>query len=458
MSTKLSSRFIDEMIGLCLESEEILNICLNKVEFSFFPEEGYKKVWKYIKNHYQTNRTIPTIGILSQVFNYDEVIISFLSDIKNTKLPAKQEFLTQFDSFIIESKFLLFYEEIGKDYNQGISEKEIIAKTSAFIEDVNSFSTKFNYYEPVFKGYVKRQEARVRRQLESFGNLPELKAQFGIDEWDYYCNGGLNTRAGDTALILAQSGVGKSTLARSIGVHNARRGMRVAHFQLEGSKEECEDAYDATWIGCSVYDVENVSFDEKKKKQLLKVINSIGDGEIYVESFEEFGSGSMVDIGLRFEEMEKLYGKFGLIIIDYLEKAQTGDGRHYKLSEERFRREAIADAMKNLAIKTKTALITFTQGSTIDPTLSNDPKWYQTRYNVAECKGLVRPFSVFATINQTSEEYENNIIRIYLDKLRKSKAGKLFKIATHFETQRFYDRKRTLSECYTEEMRDLFQV
>jgi hypothetical protein len=102
--------------------------------------------------------------------------------------------------------------------------------------------------------------------------------------------------------------------------------------------------------------------------------------------------------------------------------------------------------MKNIAVEFNTRLITATQASSVDPQLLNDPKFVMTRYNVSEFKNIAEPFSYFFTLNQTKDEYINNLMRIYIDKCRKYKGGQTVTIHTNYSDGCFYDAIKTRKE------------
>ena len=156
-------------------------------------------------------------------------------------------------------------------------------------------------------------------------NLYQNKCPFFIDDIDDLLMGGCDKT--DIWLGLGQSGVGKSKLLKWVGVNNARIGNRVLHIQAEGSKKECLDLYDATWSGQTLYEVESGYIKDNLLGKLAKVSNDIlnNNGEIYIYSSEQFDSISMRDIRNLVIEVEKLYGKIDLLLIDYLDLIDPGD-------------------------------------------------------------------------------------------------------------------------------------
>ena len=68
-----------------------------------------------------------------------------------------------------------------------------------------------------------------------------------------------------------------------------------------------------------------------------------------------------------------------------------------------------------------------------------------TEYNCAEAKGLVRPLTHLITLNQSDAEAKEQVMRINIAKSRFFSRGTPFKIATDYEHEKFYDKKRTMS-------------
>ena len=85
------------------------------------------------------------------------------------------------------------------------------------------------------------------------------------------------------------------------------------------------------------------------------------------------------------------------------------------------------------------------QSTVEDPQWLNDEKNVFTEYNTAEAKGLSRPLTHLITLNQSSSEYKEQTMRINVAKSRFFKKGDVFKIATDYNNEVFYDRTRTMN-------------
>ena len=444
MSQQLTEDFVIELMKLCLKDKNVFQVASSHMKYQYFPDQHHKEVWQTMVTYLDATNKIPTIGILTQVHERDIDVLGVIAKIKKANMPDINHVFEQIEEFIKTSIFLQAYDEIGDLYND--NKKQVaFEKMEKFADAINTFSIKQSYYDKIFSQYKERHlDRKLSKERGEFSD--KIKIPTGIDELDYLMRGGVDI--GDTFLILAQSGIGKTKLLRYIGVSAARRGYKVLHIQAEGSRQEALDGYDSTWSGVKLTLMEYGDIEEGtllKMEEASRNIKSNG-GEIFVEAYEKFESASLQDIRNAVIEIERNEGKINVIILDYLELVDPGDGKRYKVSEERQRREALGNGLKNIAVEFKVAIFTATQASTVAPHILNDPDFVQTRYDISEFKGAIKPFSYFITLNQTSDEYQSNYMRIYVDKVRKYKGGQIIPIYQRYENERFYDRKKTKAE------------
>lgn len=437
----LNKDFLLELLKISLRSSDVFELVKSKLDIKYLPDNSWKKIWQSAYDFYTVNEIPPTIGVISQNLNNEQEILAILSKVKSLQLPQKEAVLTQFSIFLKQAKFLSFHDKSAELYNAG--KKDLAYKElQKFVQELEKNDVEIRTYKRIFSDFEKRNEKRLSKK-EEYGVTTGIKVPFSIDELDFLTKGGMSE--GDTALLLAQSGAGKTKFLRHVGVGAARKGFRVVHIQAEGTEDECIDGYDATWTGLLKDDllVGKISPQAKLKiKKAVSVIEQQG-GEIYIHAFEQFNSASMNDVRNINEDIERLYGPIDLIILDYLELFEPGDGKRYTPEQERARREAVGNKFKNICVEFKSRGISATQASTVDPKLLNNPDYVMTRYNVSEFKGVVRPFSFFITYNQTADELEEEIARLHCDKLRNYKSGQTIKIYQNYNRDRFYDGKRT---------------
>lgn len=444
INNTLASNFVTELLAIALNKRTIFDIVRQYMKFSYFQIESEKKLWQWVTNRYDKTGRIPTIGQIQQQFSEDESVLEKVAEISDVEIDeenvgSEAVILDTFERFIKKMKFLEANDKITDYYNQGKKDQawDMFVK---YADEFSKFSIQDAKFETVFGDFAQRQ---ARRQSEDYNF--RFKIPTGIDEVDYRLGGETGgPETGECVLWLGDSGAGKSQVLVHCGVSAARQGHRVAHFQLEGTKEQCLNRYDAAWTGTLYSEVKLGNIPAKKMEVSKRIINKLKRSDIIVSSEETFNAKTLVDVRRELKEMEKSYGKIDVIIIDYLELLEVGDGHNYSPSEERFRQAKLAKGMKMLAMEFNAVVHTATQSSNIPEECKNDPEFVITRAQLSEDKGKIRPFDIFITINQTRDEMKEEIMRLHTDKLRDYKNGDPIHICNNFAYARFYDRKRTM--------------
>ena len=447
-SDRLASNFIVELLAAALEKRTVFEIVRQYLKFSYLQIESEKKLWQWVTKRYDLTGKVPTIGQIQQQFLDDENVLEKLEEIDDVEIDEQgghEMIIDTFEKFIKKMKFLEANDKIADLYNQGKKEQswDMFVK---YAEEFSKFSIQSAKFETVFGDFAERQAKRRSDDWQFRYKIPT-----GIDEIDYRLggeNGGPET--GECVLWLGDSGAGKSQVLVSVGISAARQGFRVAHFQLEGTKEQCLNRYDAAWTGTLYQDVKLGNITAKKMEVTKRIIKKLRKSDIIVSSEETFNAKTLPDVRREVKEMEKTYGKIDVIVIDYLELLEVGDGHNYTPNEERFRQAKLAKGMKMLAMEFNAVVHTATQSSSIGEEQKNDPEFVITRAQLSEDKGKIRPFDIFVTINQTRDEAKEEIMRLHTDKLRDYKNGDPIHICNNFAYARFYDRKRTMNTDWDE--------
>lgn len=440
---QLTEDFICELFALALARRTVFDVVRQYMKYQYLQTETDKRIWQWCVKRYEITGNIPTYGQLQQAFADSDDVLERVAAIREIEVDESEGYervtLTTFEHFIRKMKFLDANDHITDNYNAGRREEawNLFVK---YAEEFANFSIQDAKYDCVFADFEQRQ---LRRKSEDWNH--RFKIPTGIDELDYRLggdNGGPET--GECVLWLGDSGAGKSQVLVHCGISAARRGHRVAHFQLEGTKEQCMNRYDAAWTGTLYSDVKIGDIPRNKLEIGRRVIDKLRRTDIMVSSEETFNAKTIVDVRRELQEMERAYGKIDVVIIDYLELLEVGDGHNYSPGEERFRQAKLAKAMKMLAMEFNVVVHTATQSSNIPEECKNDPEFVITRAQLSEDKGKIRPFDIFITINQTRDEARDEIMRLHTDKLRDYKNGDPIHICNNFAYARFYDRKRTM--------------
>lgn len=446
MSDKLSSNYLNELAKLCLSSVDVTEIVKQHLNYSFIKGEEYKEVFKYIFDYHNIHSKIPTLGTLSQNLPQKPVLISVLNNIRETSIhDSREQIMHSFESFIKKGRFQKLHEDVKELYNKQEHEKAMLLLEKES-KDINAFNLSTKLHSRVFADFDKRQLERKQKDFTT------VKWPIGIPAFDYHTKGGVEQKT--SLLGMARSGVGKSTFLRSIGFNIAFRGGNVVHFQAEGSKEEVQDAYDAMWTGVPMMDIKKGELTGKDLNTIDKARKSFlaQCGEIYIIAYDQFDTATIAQARQQLIELQKSV-KINAALFDYLDLFDPGDGKRYSTNAEgeRARKIAVARKIVNIATELDMFTATMTQASDIPFKDWNDPNYVITRNDISNLKATVDPFAYFLTLNQTMDEDDKDILRIFEDKLRHYKRKSwetTYHIAQKRDVGRFIDLQETNSRFW----------
>ena len=295
---QLSTEFILELFFCAFKNKNVFEVLRKHMKYSYLVLEHEKKFWKKAVQLHKLNSKIPTLGLIQANFRKDEKVKDFIVEIKSITDADETAILTAFQDFIKESKFVELFEESGQLYNRE-QQSEAYSVFIKGAEELANFSIRDKTFTKVFADFESRS---VERAMEDRGRR---KVPFMIDVLDLHTKGGPET--GECVLFTAESGLGKSQLLIHYAVQTARRGGKVALFQIEGTKRQVEDRIDSAWTGALYHDVKNGTIERDRIKKTKKILERIR-GEIYIEAFEKFGNATIYDVMNSVQEMKKLYG------------------------------------------------------------------------------------------------------------------------------------------------------
>lgn len=448
MSDKLSKDYVYELIACCINDRKTLEIASSYLKYEFLQTDAQKKVVKYLFETYSLTNNPPTFGALTQIYTSNAEVISFLKKVKDVKLTdfVITNVLDTFQTFIKDMRFQQLYHKIAILYNEGKSEEaiQLLAKESQSIAD---FNIKAKKYVEVFTQFDDRQVYRLKKQDEDSGVLFE-KCTTGIHEFDQFVKGGF--RKGTSFLVMARGGVGKSTYLRWCALCNARMGKVVVLFQGEDTEENSLTALDAAWTGITIENIEGANIPDHLLPKIKRVKREILNrgGKIYVVPNEQFNRMTIEECDEILEEIIKIEGHVDMALWDYLEIYSTKGQWPRGESAERRRREDIGEKITAIGTKRKMAVGTATQAADISMDLVNNKDFVMTRNHASEFKNVIKPFAYFFTLNATSEEYDAQWLRVYLDKIRKHPGNKVIKIVQARDFGRFYNASETKTLFY----------
>lgn len=408
------------------------------------PDKSFQEINRVISKHYETYKTAPSYPTLLQSFagDYDSIeLINTFQEYDGVK--KVDAVLDMLESYIKSVKLQSIYTEVGKLYNQNEQEKAQ-DKLKEYAEWLGGFTLKSSSFINIAKTF--KQRFLQNRQKEEDNKTSKLLqvTRFYIDDIDDL-NDGRNLR-GQLSCFMASTGVGKSHIARHIGIRAmVDDGLDVLHFQLEGSEDEVVDAYSGGLISKNSFLFEKGKISDAEMRVFEEQINSY-IGSVTVRAFPRFNNNvSTIDIQNGISEFRKMTGRNpDVVIVDSMDLLTDASGRSWGADHERAKRIAVANDLKDLANDENVWLVATYQATIENREWLNDEKNVLTEYNCSEAKGLSRPLTHLITLNQSEAERNEDTMRLHIAKARFFKKGDTFKIATDYQNEIFYDHKRTM--------------
>ena len=444
-TTPLSTEFLYELYATALRQDNLCAILSQHMRKEYLPDSTFQRIQKVIKNHYQTYQQPPTYAVLSQVFHEDIEALEIIDEFREYDDGHSIEAMTDMlESYIKAVRLQKVYADVGKLYNENQQSKaeEVLRN---YAEWVSSFTLKSSSFVNVAETFLERYEANKRREIEAAKSGVAQVIRFYIPFLDAL-NDGRNLR-GQLTCFLASTGVGKSHIAKWIGVRaNIDDSLNVLHFQLEGSEEEALDAYSGGLISRSSYLYEKGKIKDSDMIDFLKLVKSYS-GSIVVRSYPRFNAQvSTLDIKNGISEYRKLKGcNPDIVIIDSMDLLTDARHRNWGAEHERAKRIAVANDLKDLAGDENVWMVVTYQSTIEDREWLNDEKNVLTEFNCSEAKGLARPCTHLISLNQSAAERKENTMRLHIAKSRFFKKGATIKIATDYDNEIFYDNQRSES-------------
>ena len=211
------------------------------------------------------------------------------------------------------------------------------------------------------------------------------------------------------------------------------------------SSSKDRNAYSGGLISKNAYYYEQGKIPEGEFRRFEELLKKYA-GSITVRSYPRFNAQvSTLDIQGGIAEYRKLRGHNpDVVIIDSMDLLTDAGRRNWGAEHERAKRIAVANDLKDLAADEKVWMVVTYQSTIEDREWLNNENNVLTEYNCSEAKGLARPCTHLISLNQSSPEREENVMRLHIAKSRFFKKGDTIKIATDYDNEVFYDARRTL--------------
>lgn len=249
-------------------------------------------------------------------------------------------------------------------------------------------------------------------------------------ELDQALNGGL--AAGELAIFIAPTGVGKTLALVNIGVGAMLQGKKVVHATLEISPRKAARRYDVRLTGLSFKEIGESPNTVKKRLERLRLI---GAG-LQIKDY----TGSLCSVSDLRAYLERLYSKKfnpDLLIVDHADLMYSSK----QFMEKRHELSAIVAGLRRLGSEFGVPVWTASQATRKAGEAGKTRLW-----DIAEDIGKANWADLAITISQTEGEKEEGVAWLCVAKSRLDKGNPKIRVFVDYDTMTMKGAKKDVRD------------
>lgn len=346
----LGTHFQLKLFWQILTEPEFAEKIINNLNVDYFDDLNYKKLFLTITQYYEEYGHIPNINNKSiyhaiKKFNSsnsieEEIITEIIKQIVywnesvlNQKTPYDGDII-QKETFVFikQQEYRKISEQILRKVRTGeIKSKKVIHEIEEEFSKINRIGDEENY------GVVLTENIKSAFDKDFRQTIPT-----GIKVIDELTAGGLGK--GEIGLILAASGVGKSTILTKIANSALEDGKNVLQIIFEDTEDEIRRKHFTIWSKIPLSELSERK--EEAEKIITEKIKSIKN-KLIIKKFDE-DETTLIDIKNWIESYQKKFGiKFDMVVLDYLDCLDS----HKKTTDQNQAELAIVKMLISMASK-----------------------------------------------------------------------------------------------------------
>lgn len=303
----LGNTFQLQLLNQAILDKDFARSILEVIELNYFENKYFKIIIQMIKEYYKKYESSPSFDTLEQITKSEitqelacKIVLDMLKQIKDAPLEG---------ATFVQEKALKFCKQ---------QELQKVMNKAQKIIDGGEFES----YDTL-EGMVREalQVGEVDKGTEDvFHNLDEVlnddfrhPIPIGIPSIDKLLKGGL--AKGEIGVILAPTGVGKSTLLTKIANHAFNLGYNVLQIFFEDNPKIIQRKHFTLWTGISPDELAN------KKEEVMKKVTDIKESMPNKLILKKLPSDTMTLLQIK-NQIRKMVAegtKIDLVLLDYID-------------------------------------------------------------------------------------------------------------------------------------------
>lgn len=446
--------FQREIVCLLLTDRSFLIEGLSLIKSNYFTNQIHTKICNLVYEYFNNYNAIPSKVQLTQMIrdSYSEksedIVAGHISELEtiynyySPGIETREYYRDRVTNFAktqsLKIAFSKCLDEIKKD-----PESE---KTWATVQDILKNSLLVDKSFDFGLDYFLDFESRYDRRNEDNENNEKFTSGFeAID--NALKNGGL--LRGEMGSWVGLSGTGKSLCLVHAAINNLNLGKKVLYISLEIDQDAVAERFDAQIADpLNEYDLKTNNLIAKKEIVFEGIKNYISDYDDKQRLvIRQFPGGSMGVSEFRsyLSQVNVRGFKPDLVIIDYL-----GEMKDYPGMPRHESRYEITRDLRGIAVQEKICILTAMQpnrgakeviriGEVIDDE------------QLSDSYAQIKPLDAMWSINQTTEEKESSLARVFVVKHREGKSRFIFNMGFDYDKLKLF---QVSKDKYEKTMRD----
>jgi len=416
--------FQKSLLRLLCEDVGFANALLPYLQPGYFENEVLVWAFGRIQKHREVYNAVPALKVILEetrdvALESREFYRNTIEAVMAADLSAEDWLRDKVLDFVKRNLFVVAFKDSREQYNMGkVTEAyETMAQAMDRIHNTD-------WNPPDRSFFFEEFEQRVAERLSVDPTMDSVPT--GIHELDHVLGGGLSK--GELGIWTAYSKRGKSTMLVNLGVQAVRRSEEtVIHFVFEGSRKQVETRYDTVFAREEYYNVKTGTQSDDAYRRMMYDYRMYRR-RLVVRGFTSEWNYSCADIWNEMRELKRLHGwEPGMLIVDYGDLLRSREKFHRTETEHQTAAFKDLKSLANRGYRVWTA--SQAQRPKIDIDMSDEV--LQSR-RIADAWAKVKVADFLGTINQTLEERQQKVARLFAEMYRDNSASKLILVRADF--------------------------
>lgn len=396
-----------------IEDKEFFLKIEKSVNPNVFTDTALQKVVKIFINRYRDNGELLTYKALemlikatnpsqTELAEFKKIFEILLSKANDAELQLAKETSEEYFKRIETDRIL-------DNFKNALKKGYTIEKLGKYLQELQNVESIDSIYAP----------KSVDELIDVTLSTPStVRVQTGIFELDKVFRGGFPK--GAVSLLIAGTGVGKSTLGSIICCNAANLGKKVLHIFFEDLETEIAQKYYAHLLNRNTFEFEDLATNYEKRKQLSSELRSISFNakDFLKKNVKLFrmrnGETTVEDIMTEVRKLKTLEDWVpDLIFIDYFSCLRTTSNETIRMQNEW---QAMERCMKKIELFANSENVAILVAQQTNRNGMDEDTANKRMANIQGSYRITQPASIILYLDRTG--CEKNRANLYIDKAR----------------------------------------